>query len=139
MTGRHVLCQGRPQWASAVNGLETDNTRCTSGLPPTGAEAFYLRNVAYADHGAVERQELGNNLWESIAYNDRLQPEDMRLGTTQDGSQVWRSRLSYDPAGGDNNGNIRWHRRKRSRRRRTGSPEWRATRRRRRSTTRRGT
>ena len=40
----------------------------------------------------------------------------MRLGTTQDGSQVWRSRLSYDPAGGScagqaggsNNGNVRW-------------------------------
>ena len=49
-------------------------------------------------------------------YNTRLQPEDMRLGTTQDGSQVWRSRLSYDPAGGScagqaggsNNGNVRW-------------------------------
>ena len=75
-----------------------------------------MRNVGYDDHGAVERQELGNNLWEFVDYNDRLQPEDMRLGTTQDGSQVWRSRLSYDPAGGScagqaggsNNGNVRW-------------------------------
>ncbi len=109
---------GRPIWASAEVDLTTNNSRCTGGTPPTGAETFYVRGVGYHDHGGVERQELGNNLHEFTRYNNRLQPEDVRLGTTADGSDRWRAELSYDQLGGSclnqnggkNNGNIWWQR-----------------------------
>ena len=67
-----------------------------------GERGHRLRHRQQPQHvraGAVGRQQFGNKPWESIAYNDRVQPEDMRLDTTQDGSQVWRSRLSYNTFG----------------------------------------
>ncbi len=84
---------GRPLWATSkidLANLLTYDNRCTGGLPPTGEETFYVRGAEYSEYGGTERQELGNQLWEFASYNNRGQVDDMRLGTTQDGSDVWR-------------------------------------------------
>ena len=61
---------------------------------------------------APERFVLGNGLYEQSCYNDRLQPEVMRLGTAagttncpEQGGDSLRLVLGYGP-GANNNGNI---------------------------------
>ncbi|MCA1632977.1 MAG: hypothetical protein LC802_04450 [Acidobacteria bacterium] len=66
----------------------------------------YADTFKYAAHGAVEEARLGNGLWEQTQYNQRLQPEWMKLGTAGGTSDRWQLVYGYGPTA-ENNGNVR--------------------------------
>jgi hypothetical protein len=61
--------------------------------------------IKYTAHGAAERLKLGNNLWEHLNYNSRLQPVQLGLGTSGGDSSLLQLDNSYGTT--DNNGNVR--------------------------------
>ena len=59
------------------------------------ADRSYASSLAYAAHGATSELKLGNSLWEHTAYNSRLQPVEIGLGTAATNSSVLRLDYSY--------------------------------------------
>ena len=55
--------------------------------------------------GASKPLKLGNELWENAHYNERLQPDQMGLGTTNGNSSLFKLDYSYG-APANNNGNL---------------------------------
>ena len=70
----------------------------------TSGGTTYASGVAYAAHGAVAEMKLGA-LWETQAFNGRLQPVTRRVGTVNQGSDVLQLTLAYG-ADNANNGNV---------------------------------
>jgi len=71
----------------------------------------YASNFTYTASGAVSSMQLGNGLWESTAFNSRLQPTQIALGTIQNGTDKLKLNFSYNTttnnvANADNNGNV---------------------------------
>jgi len=65
----------------------------------------YASSYQYAPHGGVEAVKLGNELWESAHYNERLQSDVMGLGTGNGNTSLFKLDYSYGvPA--NNNGNM---------------------------------
>lgn len=64
----------------------------------------YTGSYVYAAHGGVQRMKLGSALWEETTFNNRLQPLQMRLGTTAGGSERWSLTNNYGSTA--NNGNV---------------------------------
>ncbi|MCW5976561.1 MAG: hypothetical protein KIT09_00715 [Bryobacteraceae bacterium] len=80
---------------------------CMGGQRPAAGN-LYAGVASYHAHGAIEQMQFGNLLWEYADYNSRLQPVDLRLGTTAQGWEKWRLRNTYAVScgGGErNNGN----------------------------------
>ena len=70
---------------------------------PTG----YADGFTYTPHGAISQMTLGNGLVESTQFNRRLQPTDLRLGTSAGAFNLWRAQFGYDdPVSGGNDGNV---------------------------------
>ncbi|MGE3467927.1 MAG: RHS repeat domain-containing protein [Pyrinomonadaceae bacterium] len=69
-----------------------------------GALSSYANSFTYNAAGAVTSMRLGNGLWESTEFNSRLQPEQIALGTTQNGHN--KLKLNYSYGGSQNNGNV---------------------------------
>ncbi len=61
----------------------------------------------YTARGSVAALRLGNGLWEHTDYNNRLQPERIRLGTS--GAQSSILQLDYGYGGISNNSNLIGH------------------------------
>lgn len=78
-----------------------------SGQKTGEAAKTYASNFSYTAHGAVSDVKLGNNLWEHTNFNNRLQPTEIGLGTTQDG--INRLKLNYTYGTTTNNGNVVAH------------------------------
>lgn len=78
---------------NAINGQKTGEQNKT-----------YVTQLSYTASGAVKEMQLGNGLWEQTILNSRLQPTEIRLGTTQGG--VDRLKLTYDYGTTTNNGNV---------------------------------
>jgi RHS repeat-associated protein len=78
---------------SAVNGQQSGE-----------ASKTYISQMSYAASGAVKDAQLGNGLWEQTILNSRLQPTQIKLGTTQGG--VERLKLTYTYGTTTNNGNV---------------------------------
>jgi YD repeat-containing protein len=74
----------------------------------SGQMTPYASSFSYASHGAVKEMKLGNGLWESAQFNNRLQPVMMGLGASQGASGVWRLDYTYEttPGAMNNNGNV---------------------------------
>lgn len=69
---------------------------------------LYVNGVSYTAHGAVAALTLGNSLIEQTAFNTRLQPTQIKLGTAGSSASVLQLDYSYETAGQhDNNGNVR--------------------------------
>lgn len=67
----------------------------------------YAKNFTYTAAGAVSSMQLGNGKWESTAFNSRLQPTQIALGTTQNGTDKLKLDFTYNtPNVADNNGNV---------------------------------
>ena len=64
----------------------------------------YAKNFTYTSAGAVSSMQLGNGKWESTVFNSRLQPEQIALGTVQNGYD--KLKLNYTYGGTANNGNV---------------------------------
>jgi YD repeat-containing protein len=58
----------------------------------------------YGTNGATESFDYGNGVWESISYNERLQPVEQTLGYWWS-TYLWRT-YQFDAPGGGNNGNV---------------------------------
>ena len=65
----------------------------------------YASAIGYKPHGGINSLTLGNGLHESWAYNQRLQPTAIKLGTTSGGSDKLKLDFNYGTT--NNNGNVR--------------------------------
>ncbi|MEZ5308058.1 MAG: RHS repeat-associated core domain-containing protein [Pyrinomonadaceae bacterium] len=67
----------------------------------------YAKGFQYTAAGAVSDMQLGNGKWESTAFNSRLQPTKIALGTVQGGDDKLNLAYEYNTSGvADNNGNV---------------------------------
>ncbi len=67
----------------------------------------YAGEMSYAAHGGIKALKLGNGLYETRAYNARLQPTAIRLGTAASGTQrADKLSLAFDYGTTSNNGNV---------------------------------
>ena len=73
----------------------------------------YAKSFTYTAAGAVSSMQLGNGRWESTVFNSRLQPEQIALGTTQNGTDKLKLNYEYGKLesngtiiAGSNNGNV---------------------------------
>ena len=64
----------------------------------------YAKNFTYTAAGAVSSMQLGNGKWESTIFNNRLQPTQIALGTTNGGTD--QLKLNFDYGAAINNGNV---------------------------------
>lgn len=64
----------------------------------------YADSFSYTAAGAVSSMQLGNGKWESTAFNSRLQPTQIALGTVQNGTD--NLKLNFDYGSTQNNGNV---------------------------------
>ena len=64
----------------------------------------YADNFAYTAAGAVSSMKLGNGNWESTVFNNRLQPIQIALGTSQNATNLLQLGFTY--GGNQNNGNV---------------------------------
>ena len=93
------------------SGRKVRNTLNTNGdlslvetQPSGGTYQTRANNFTYTAAGAVSSMQLGNGRWESTQYNSRLQPTQIALGTTQNGTD--QLKLNYDYGTTANNGNV---------------------------------
>jgi YD repeat-containing protein len=85
--------------AGRINGM--------TGTKPGADPVTFLEpgQVRYAPHGAIEAMQLGSGRWEHTAFNARLQPEQIGVGSSSSDSGLLG--ISYDYGGSNNNGNVR--------------------------------
>ncbi len=67
-------------------------------------QTVYASSINYWPHGGVKDLKLGNNLWEHSIFNERLQPTEIGLGSTQGGTD--KLRLNYTYGTTANNGDL---------------------------------
>lgn len=79
--------------------LSSLNTAAT-----TYAAAASVSNIGYAAHGGLASETLGSNLIHALTYNNRLQPTQIKLGTTAAPTSILN--LSYNYGTTANNGNV---------------------------------
>jgi hypothetical protein len=68
------------------------------------AAGGFASGVEYEAQGAVRKLTFGNTLVETTAYNSRLQPTAMQLGTAGTPNSTWQLENVY--SGTANNGNV---------------------------------
>jgi RHS repeat-associated protein len=77
----------------------------------TSAQGFwtYAGSFSFDSAGNVTKLQLGNGLWETAAYNDRLQIKEIGLGITNTSTSLLRLEYKYDTTttSFDNNGSLR--------------------------------
>ena len=91
---------------------EYDASGRIAGVKNGGTGAYYAgglptdatNRIQYAPHGGIGSLKLGNGLWENTIFNSRLQPTEIRLGTTL--GSINRLKLGYDYGTTSNNGNV---------------------------------
>lgn len=71
----------------------------------SGTQKTYATGFDYMAHGGVRAMQLGNGLWESAAFNTRLQMTQAGLGTSSVDTSQWK--LTNDYGTTNNNGNVR--------------------------------
>ena len=64
----------------------------------------YASAIRYKPHGGINTLTLGNGLYESWAYNQRLQTTQIKLGATSSGSD--KLKLEFNYGASTNNGNL---------------------------------
>ncbi|MFN0139497.1 MAG: hypothetical protein ACKVQW_05355, partial [Pyrinomonadaceae bacterium] len=89
-----------------------DLSMVQSKKTPNSGFFNYAKHFTYAASGAVTSMQLGNGRWESTAFNSRLQPTQIALGTVQNATDKLKLDYSYGDWNGTsidatkNNGNI---------------------------------
>ncbi len=71
------------------------------------APAASVSNILYAAHNALNTETYGNGLTHTVDYNNRLQPTNIKLGTSVSPTSVIS--LGYNYGGTNNNGNVLTH------------------------------
>ncbi len=91
------------------SGRVVDTSYDTAGRISTvsSGSTVYVSSLSYYPHGGVKDLKLGNNLWEHTVFNERIQPTQIRLGTTQSASD--KLNLTYNYGTTNNNGDVLSH------------------------------
>jgi YD repeat-containing protein len=79
--------------------------KSVEGAKPGGQPHAYLSQAAYHEGGGLQQALLGNGRWEGWDYNTRMQPTQVKLGTTKGAADLLSLTFGYGPAA-NNNGNI---------------------------------
>ena len=75
-----------------------------SSSATTYAPAASVSSIAYTPHSALTTETYGNGLIHAVTYNNRLQPNEIKLGTS--GSPTSIVDLTYSYGTTTNNGNV---------------------------------
>lgn len=94
---------GDRRTASYTNDSAGRTGSITSAATSYGPAAS-VSSVGYAAHGGLATQTYGNNLINAVSYNNRLQPIQLKLGTS--GSPTSIISLVYSYGTTNNNGNV---------------------------------
>ena len=78
--------------------------RLTAAGENTVGATDYASAISYKPHGGINNLTLGNGLYESWVYNLRLQPTEIKLGTSSGGSDKLKLEFGYGTT--NNNGNV---------------------------------
>ena len=101
-SGRTILTEYDA--AGRIAGVKKEGTTAYyAGGPATDA----TNRIQYAPHGGISSLKLGNGLWENTIFNSRLQPTEIRLGTTL--GSINKLKLGYDYGTTLNDGNVLSH------------------------------
>lgn len=82
--------------ANRLASLNSNSTSYASGAS--------VSSISYASHDALSSETYGNGLVHAITYNNRLQPNEIKLGTS--GSPTSVVDLTYSYGSTSNNGNV---------------------------------
>jgi RHS repeat-associated protein len=88
-------------------GYSYDASARLSGVSSSAtsyAAAASVSSIEYAAHNGLKNETYGNNLIHRVAYNNRLQPIEIKLGTS--GSPASIVDIDYSYGSTTNNGNI---------------------------------
>ena len=91
--------------AGRVAGVKRQGGSYYAGGDPNATNSPDI--LKYTAHGAVSVLKLGNQLWEHMNFNSRLQPVQIGLGTGAADSSTLRLDYTYGTDDSHNNGNIR--------------------------------
>lgn len=61
----------------------------------TATERTYANSFSYTADGRIEKLKLGNGLWESAKFNNRLQVTEFNLGIGVNDSSKWKLEYQY--------------------------------------------
>lgn len=86
-------------WAGRLGSLSSSAT--------TYAPAASVSSIGYAAHNALNTETYGNSLIHAIDYNNRLQPTQIKLGSSGNPTSVVSLGYSYGTT--NNNGNVLTH------------------------------
>ncbi|MBD0369932.1 MAG: RHS repeat protein [Pyrinomonadaceae bacterium] len=92
--------------AGRISGVKKQNGNYYAGGAPTDT----ANRIQYGAHGGITALKLGNGLWERTGFNSRLQPVEIKLGTSSvdaNEASADRLKLTYSYGTSDNNGNVR--------------------------------
>ena len=78
--------------------------RLTAVGENTVGASDYASAIRYKPHGGINTLTLGNGLYESWTYNQRLQTTQIKLGATSSGSD--KLKLEFNYGASTNNGNL---------------------------------
>lgn len=70
------------------------------------APAASVSSIGYASHDGLNTETYGNSLIHAVSYNNRLQPTEIKLGTTSNSTSVIDLTYSYTNSTTANNGNV---------------------------------
>ena len=94
-----------PSGRKVKNTLDVDGTlSLIQTKTASGSYQNRASNFSYTAHGVAEDIKLGNNRWESINFNNRLQPTRIALGTSQNATNLLKLDFTYGTT--NNSGNV---------------------------------
>lgn len=111
-----LLEETYPSTRVIKNVVDSDGDLAKVQSKKTANASFrnYAQNFTYSTAGAVSSIQLGNTRWESTQFNNRLQPTQIALGTSQNATDLLKLNYEYGAlnlgtgqvTAGTNNGNI---------------------------------
>jgi RHS repeat-associated protein len=95
-----------PSTRKVRNTLDTNGDLAEVESKKNSSSAYwsYANSFSYNAAGAMTAVRLGNGLWESTAFNARLQPTQIALGNTSGATNLLKLNYSYGTT--QNNGNV---------------------------------
>jgi hypothetical protein len=94
-----------PSGRVVKNEFESDgDLSAVKGVKAGGGSLLrYASNFSYTSAGGVLQMQLGNLLWETAKFNERLQVYELGLGTSPTDVSVWKTSYEYGELDGSGN------------------------------------
>ena len=86
-----------PSGRKVKNEFEPDGDlkRIYGKATSTAAEQTYANSFSYTPDGKIAKLRLGNGLWESAQFNNRLQPTEIAMGHSVGDGSLWKLTYQY--------------------------------------------